>query len=692
MKPVALLALTLSVGCGLQLTDPCKDVVGACLTVQLDPSSGVSQIDALKLNVAPYGEQQTQFSDGQPRQLPVAVAIVLSQLSNDVTVDVIATGMLHGTAVGEGRKQQTLTKNQHATIHIQLLATSEADMAAAPNGAPDMISDVEPPDMAPVVPGIRLVSPMSLAMLMQPQPTLRWVLPPEGGTPEVDLCADRACHHPLNIPVKISNDNSSGVPQTPLNPGCVFWRVRMTPSPGKPAVSSATWEFWVGRTSQNTSSSVNGTVLDINGDGYPDVLSQTDGTVVHLYLGNAAGLAQQSVDLTNPEGTPGSSSRFGPSTSFIGDVNGDGFADFVIQGQLSDGSARAYLYLGELRPNADDWNGPSAPKRIDYASPFYFPNVTGVGDVNHDGYSDILVGFGTYAEDSPPGGAELYLGGALPKVADWNTASPYRVDLLPPQGEHLFGYRVAGIGDVNGDGNSDFIVAGNYPAPTHIYLGESAPDGADWNGPAPAKRIDLLSPDLPISIDMDALSSVSYAGDVNGDGYSDFLISSPPSYSPPTLVIHLYLGNPAVSATDWSIHHVDLIGPEPDAYAAFGQVMSPAGDVNGDGFGDFLISAVRANKNYGAAHLYLGIATPKDTVWNGSTPQNRIDIPNPEAAAPDWFGAPVFAADANGDGWGDFMLDAGSDHNFHLYFGESIPSPQHWNGSGATGRIDMTRP
>src|SRR5262249_38267276 len=135
----------------------------------------------------------------------------------------------------------------------------------------------------------------------------------------------------------------------------------------------ATWQFWVGKSSASTAmDSSYGTTLDVNGDGFADFLVGTSGTeTVYLFLGNATGTGFTRIDLQVPDthkgGSEAGGTSFGARVAVAGDVNGDGYADFLVAAPYptSFDTPFASLYLGGPQPSAADWNGATAAKRID---------------------------------------------------------------------------------------------------------------------------------------------------------------------------------------------------------------------------------------------------------------------------------------------------------------------------------------
>jgi hypothetical protein len=475
-------------------------------------------------------------------------------------------------------------------------------------------------------------------------------------------------------------------------------------------VSSATWQFWVGKSSASTPvDTSNGAILDVNGDGYPDFLvgshNFTSGVGAgHLYLGSAtSGLATWNgtsptsrIDLTSLEGT-----GMGVSVASVGDVNGDGYADFLIG---------PHLYLGSAAPSAAAWNGPSSSDRIDLTSPDgvdanFAVTLASAGDVNGDGYADFLIG-AAFAKTNPglvaEGAAYLYFGSALPTAAAWNGTSPLeRIDLASPDGPGgEFGASVASAGDIDGDGFADFLVGapdangGTAQGVAHVYLGSATPRTVAWNGSTPTLRIDVASPDGRAGVFGDSVAS---AGDVNGDGYADFLVGATGMAAEPGMA-HMYFGSRTPSATSWNgasaSNRIDLTSPD-GANAHFG-VVSSASDVNGDGYDDFLIGAVGASSNSGAAHIYFGAATLSADVWNGLAPMNRIDLTDPDGTNAALGTSVASAGDVNRDGYADFLVgayNASGGGAAHLYLGSATPGTTSWNGAApALKRLDLTNP
>jgi hypothetical protein len=676
MRALVVLAGAIVVAGCHSKTDPCGSFHGTCVTLTLT-SSQVARIDEVDL-IASGAVSGPQTSATSAETFPIEVAIELpATASGALSLDV--TGKLAGSVVGQGSGSTTVTPGQHSTLTIDL----------EPGSTPDDLSmggdvDMQMPDLLGVVATARLLAPMSTATVTKQTPTLHWTLGPGAGTPVVDLCKDRACTQPQTATAQIAANGLSAVPSAALPHGWVFWRVRIVVG-GTTMSTTPTWQFWVGKLAGAAVDSSSGTVLDVNGDGIADYLvGARGGNAAHVYLGNNMGTAMTRLDLTSPDGT---NAFFGCSVSSVGDVNGDGFSDFLVGAYTAPGSGAAHLYLGSAAPSVVDWNGAGAAKRVDLTSPsastaFGFDEAA-AGDVNGDGYADFLVS----APFATGGGSVwLYLGEAQPSASDWNgTTAPKRLDFANPDGANaLFGGAVASGGDINGDGFGDFLIgstsAGSGAGAAHIYLGNAAPTVANWNT-GNGTRIDLSGFDGANG----QFGAVGGAGDVNGDGFSDFLIGTLGTAASAT---HVYLGSANAQAVFWtgtSTSRFDLTNPDA-VNSNFGSSGAFCGDVNGDGYDDFVVGAIAAASSAGAAHLFLGEGTPNATHWNGATPTKRIDLASPDGANGNYGNSANGAGDVNGDGFADFIVGAASAGNngaAHVYTGSATPG---------TAKIDLADP
>jgi hypothetical protein len=201
-------------------------------------------------------------------------------------------------------------------------------------------------------------------------------------------------------------------------------------------------------------------------------------------------------------------------------------------------------------------------------------SVAGVGDVNGDGFDDVIVGATTYTTNT--GRAYIYFGGASMN----NTAD---VTLTGETTNNNFGKWVAGLGDYNADGYTDVLVgADEWDAPStsstdntgraYIYYGGSTMDTtADitMTGESASSRYG---------------HSAGLAGDVNGDGFNDLTVGAL-GHNASTGKGYVYYQSNAMNST------ADVIMTGESISNYFGFSVSGAGDLNGDGYKDIIVAA-----------------------------------------------------------------------------------------------------
>ena len=281
-------------------------------------------------------------------------------------------------------------------------------------------------------------------------------------------------------------------------------------------------------------------------------------------------------------------------------------------------------------------------------------DVDSVGDINKDGYSDIVVGSDGW--DGARGMAQLFMGG------------PDGLDLDPVwtwQGENpgdRFGHAVTGAGDINADGWMDFAVGapfvngGEGRGAIYFFYGR-----ADLSVMEPGQIIEGKVPKSYFGL------SLRMAGDVNRDGFADLIISAPEADSGPNLKagkVELYLGSERGIDTK-----PRLVFQGESSEALLGYSIAFLGDVNRDGFDDVGIGA--------PYHSYGGEAERgKFYVFLGDKGGFRKEpsVQEMGSAAGDHFSMGLAGAgDLDGDGFADVLVGApGADTAYGIDSGELL--------------------
>jgi hypothetical protein len=428
---------------------------------------------------------------------------------------------------------------------------------------------------------------------------------------------------------------------------------------------------------------------DVNGDGFDDLLigAPYDGTAggnagaAFLLLGGPGGWGM-GTSVAHPSvisytGEAGGDYA-GTSVAGVGDVNGDGYDDMLIGADGNDDATTdagaAYLVLGAATLNGGSLAGGGGDTILQYTgeaqSDFAGVAVGGAGDVNGDGYQDILIGAdGSNAGGTDSGAAYLVLGDDTPNGGGLAGGAGDTIRRYAGEASADYaGGAVAGAGDVNGDGYHDMLVGAPYVGSkdngaAYLILGAASLNGGSLSGSG-GDTIRRYDGEGSYNF---AGSALDGAGDVNGDGFDDVVIGADGNSDGGGLAgsAYLLLGAPSLSGGTLAGSGGDAIyqyyGEASLDYAGFS--VAGAGDVNGDGLADFLVGADyndAGGPEAGAAYLILGRDTPSGGYLSG-TGGNTIYRFAGEAGG-DHAGSGVDGAgDVNGDGYADLLI--GSDFN-----------------------------
>ncbi len=364
--------------------------------------------------------------------------------------------------------------------------------------------------------------------------------------------------------------------------------------------------------------------------------SSAPGTIrlANVYHGSASGLSA-TPDKTLKGGT--GTSTINNVVSTAGDINGDGYSDVIIGSpNTNSGTGTISVYHGS---SSVSQTTPNTTLEGSQAGALFGISISAAGDVDGDGYSDIVAGSSDFDNGQTNEGAAFVYRGSVSGII----SSPYWTN-ESNQANSKFGSSVSTAGDVNGDGYSD-IIAG---APDNLLLtGKASLFFGSSSGISPVP--DWTFEDVS-NMGEQSGSCVSTAGDVNGDGFSDVVVGCPQYANGENTEGRALLfqgSSNGLSATpNW-------INESNQASTNYGNSVFTAGDINGDGFSDVIIGAKsydNGETDEGSAFVYNGSSSglSASTDWTAASGQTNS-----------LFGLSVASAgDVNGDGYSDVIIGA----------------------------------
>jgi FG-GAP-like repeat/FG-GAP repeat len=399
--------------------------------------------------------------------------------------------------------------------------------------------------------------------------------------------------------------NTLTVP-TDLTVGVRWWRLRARAGTSVGTRTSPIWNFRV-LAGTPMSNRPWGAWPDLNGDGYSDVIVGRLETPAYV-LGGAAMLSNASTVRTVVNMSLLFDRDFGRNVANAGDVDGDGYTDVLISGV----SERLY-FVRTRAPTAAGIPNFLSPTQL---SPLgNLPVFAAAGDVNGDGYGDVVA--------ANPVTQSLYVfHGSATGIPTMPTLT-YR-DTVGLS----FGDSLAGAGDFNADGFSDVIVGDSSLHKVTVFFGSAT--GLN------VASTDALPPFTRRYLTLTMVNSVAVAGDVDGDGVCDALVGSTnANYA-------VLLGRAGLNA----LTSGSPFAPAPTHNAT---LVGSGADLNGDGTSDFYLSDVSRN-------VTVGLTTAMGATLLRFSP--RFD---PLAIAS--------AGDLNRDGFGDLVLGNNNQGRITLFYG-----------------------
>ena len=392
------------------------------------------------------------------------------------------------------------------------------------------------------------------------------------------------------------------------------------------------------------------------------IISHEQGSITAKYDNVQIYVSEHETDFTysslpcwTAEG-PEAGSTFGGSVSTAGDVNGDGYDDVIVGAPYDEDvlntAGRAFVYHGSSSGLSSTYNWMAEGEN---SNDFFGGSVSTAGDVNGDGYDDIIVGAEHYSDDQHNEGcAYVYYGSAsgLSSTANWK----------------VVGLSVSTAGDVNNDGYDDVIVGAEdysngqtFEGRAFVYHGSALGLSSTSNWTAESNHAFACFGE-----------SVSTAGDVNGDGFSDVIVGAPYGEENVQTAGRAFVYHGSSSGLS-STYNWMAEGENSNDF--FGGSVSTAGDVNGDGYDDIIVGAEHYSDdqhNEGCAYVYYGSASGLSSTANWKVVGLSVST----------------AGDVNNDGYDDVIVGAEDYSNGQTFEGRAFV--YHGSASGLSSTANWT--
>ncbi|AFZ28724.1 Hemolysin-type calcium-binding region [Gloeocapsa sp. PCC 7428] len=424
---------------------------------------------------------------------------------------------------------------------------------------------------------------------------------------------------------------------------------------------------------------------DINGDGFADIAINfsgssrrvdeygdryyESGTQSYVVFGKPSGFSA-SVDLSNLDGRNGFISSF--PIDAAGDVNGDGFDDIIIG---APNMRENYVVFGKASgfdarfdtTTLDGTNGfvvEGIPSDTYYEFDFL---VSRAGDINGDGFDDIIIGAPFNDPNGRSNAGESYI--IYGKATGFNA----RIDVTTLDGSNgfilqgintnnRFGDLLSSAGDLNADGFNDIIIGAPGAGESYIVFGKASGFDARFDLATLNGTNGFVLEGLNAYDDVSSRFSLTRAGDINGDGFDDIIIETLRS-------AESYVVFGKASGFDARIDLTTLDGSNGFVISDtnnrfFGRSLNSAGDINSDGFDDIIINIPGANPNgranTGESYVLFGKPSGFDARVDLATFDGSDGLVLQGINTNDRSGYSVSRGDVNGDGYDDIILGAPS--------------------------------
>jgi FG-GAP repeat len=408
---------------------------------------------------------------------------------------------------------------------------------------------------------------------------------------------------------------------------------------------------------------------DFDGDGLEDLLVGAPGFDLIQDDGRAAVYTAASFEVPVPAPVAVFHGQqplenVGYRVAFAGDVDGDGLAD-LLTGARNDadgGEGAGAVYLVHGRGLAGD---PTEPETLaadtairgEQAFGRVGIGLSGLGDVNGDGTSEVAVAYELFTQNNgfelaDDGHVALFYGAPGGLAAELDT-SDADVTLEAPLSMSQLGYALD-HGDVTGDGVEELLVGAPQGDTSRgrVYVVR----GADLTTPGTYAAEDIAVFHTGADVGEELGTAVAFLGDVDGDGIGDLAAGSPDSSLtwPNGGALTVLRGSDAIDAGT-APEVLVVIGSEWDDFL-FGGAISRAGDTDGDGLGELWVGGSFAYAGPimkgGRGYLLHG----RDSGWESLVDATDADAGVAGIGVGDNAGTGLAMGDLNGDGVDELLL------------------------------------